>query len=560
MDMSSSLQAFWEDLSNLEEQIKGARNKTFVASCAPSSLSATYVLDKEDVRTDGQCIIQRIEPDDVELGCLKVVPISLAAPMRTAKNGRKRSSRRHQTTSSSTYAPRTDKFTNSSYKPQAVLSLTEDSIRNTKILESKTSIAPTSAQNEADIYKIQSIPPHHQSQSKSKPQNMMKPANTGGSILPIFYKASTPELCLSYGPCSDSSVLSNAIDNCPTVTDNMLPPVDIELAERLTVLGIAEPSTSAQSLSCKTANTNLRGKHSISNHRQNPYSRHFRWCGHGKLWTSVAILFATAGCILSLGSRQSKTFIQLLDPLYIAPIYQPVLSMGLIEMELCFNESVTEQSVSQTLSIEGQNKSSTDDYLALRGCQTIRLSPEEVDDFMFNLSRSLLSLGAALGIALTVILPTSIVWETINLRPVAFSYIIAYFFQSFTMLVFDSEVCSKYNCRMGPGGIMCILASLCWVVVSIAVVKMDSFKVRSIRERRQAARKLAKLERNDEKQTQEPEDQMHLPVVHVGVTDEESVATARASDVENESIEGEECVVVSSCFERNTVALEQYSI
>ena len=204
--------------------------------------------------------------------------------------------------------------------------------------------------------------------------------------------------------------------------------------------------------------------------------QHFRWFGHGKLWTCIALAFAWVGCIFAIISRLSTNFVNLKHGFEVSPLYEPVTSVGMIRMVLCSNETMT------------------GDHL---GCQIIRLSPEEINDNMFEVSRALLTLATALGVLLATVLSTSVYWETINLRPVGFGFLLTYFFQSFSMLFFDTKLCNDYTCTMGTGGILCILASFCWIGTCIACAKMDSFKVRAARARRKAARKKAKQERRE---------------------------------------------------------------
>lgn len=207
-----------------------------------------------------------------------------------------------------------------------------------------------------------------------------------------------------------------------------------------------------------TAPTSANNKNKDTGKRQ-----HFRMFGHGKLWTLLALICAWSGCICAILSRQSIRFVDLKHPLEVAPIYEPVGSIGMIRMEICYDETMT---------------------AGLTGCQTIRLSRDAVNDKVFNLARCLLALGTALGLALTVVLCTSVFWETINLRPIAFGLLLAYFFQSFSLLIFDTEICNEYKCKMAPGSILCVVASVCWLATCAFVAKMDSFKIRSLRVRR----------------------------------------------------------------------------
>ena len=194
---------------------------------------------------------------------------------------------------------------------------------------------------------------------------------------------------------------------------------------------------------------------------------HFRWWGHGFVWTVVGIIAALLGSGLALLSRQSTQFTTLGEPMHVAPIYEDVHSLGLLQFEVCFNETTTSQT----------------------GCQIFDLKSDDVDDVMFELSRILLTVAAFLGILLTICLVTATCWESINLKPVGLGFLLVYFAQAFTMLFFDSDVCHAYECRMGLGCIECLAASACWIMASLATAKMDTHKMRMRRRRRRRAKR-----------------------------------------------------------------------
>ena len=206
--------------------------------------------------------------------------------------------------------------------------------------------------------------------------------------------------------------------------------------------------------------------------------KHLSWFGHGKLWTGLALFFAWTGCLFAVLSRLSTKFVHLEKPFDVSPQYMPVQAIGMIRMEICLNSTMMNDS----------------------RCSIIRLSPDEIDDSVFNLSRTLLGLATLFGVALTLMFTTSVYWESINLKPIGIGFLITYFFQSFSMLFFDTDLCSQYSCKMGPGGVLCIVASFCWMAACVGTAKMDSFKLRAIRARRRAARKKAKQERKRRKE------------------------------------------------------------
>lgn len=209
---------------------------------------------------------------------------------------------------------------------------------------------------------------------------------------------------------------------------------------------------------------------------------HFRTWGHGKLWTLVALACAWLACGCGIACRYSTSFVELKNPMTLGSgLYKPVDRVGMIRMEVCYNETVSD----------------------LSGCKVIRMSPEEVKDPMFNISRSLLTLATCLGVALTFVLTTTVIWESVNLRPIGFAFLITYFFQSFSMLFFDSTLCHKQSCAMATGGILCIVTSVLWVATIVAVAKMDSFKIRAMRARRREARRKRRRERRERRKLKE---------------------------------------------------------
>jgi Skp family chaperone for outer membrane proteins len=200
---------------------------------------------------------------------------------------------------------------------------------------------------------------------------------------------------------------------------------------------------------------------------ENEIKQHLRWFGHGKPWTLIAIFVSWAGVVLAAYSRNSLQFVTLDDPLLIDSNYDYVDSIGMIRIQVCYNETVV-----------GQN-----------GCQIIDLSPELVDDSRFEAARILLTLGLWFGIFFATLISTAIYWESINLRPIGFGLLFTYFCQSCAMLFFDTELCATNTCRPGAGCIYCIVASFCWFTACGATAKMDAIKSGHARRRgRQALR------------------------------------------------------------------------
>jgi hypothetical protein len=205
---------------------------------------------------------------------------------------------------------------------------------------------------------------------------------------------------------------------------------------------------------------------------------HINPWGHGKLWTLLALLFAWTGCVCAVFTRQSTHFVNLRDPLVMTDNYEPIRELGMIRVQLCYNESIPDN---------------------LTGCKIIRFTRNEVEDWKFNLSRSLFTLGSFLGMALSVVLSTSVFWESINLLPVAAGFLLSYLLQSFSMIFFDTDLCHEYKCQMAAGGYLSITTCICWIATLMAVAKMDLFKVQSIWARQRAVlraeRRAERLER-----------------------------------------------------------------
>jgi hypothetical protein len=198
---------------------------------------------------------------------------------------------------------------------------------------------------------------------------------------------------------------------------------------------------------------------------ENEIKQHLRWFGHGKPWTLVAILVSWAGVLLSAYSRKSLQFVTLDEPLLIDSNFDYLDSIGMIRIQVCYNETVV-----------GQN-----------GCQVINLSPEIVNDSRFEAARIFLTLGLWFGIFFATVLSTAIYWESINLRPIGFGLLFTYFCQSCAMIFFDTELCAANTCRPGAGCIYCIVASFCWITACGATAKMDAIKSRHTRQRRRQA-------------------------------------------------------------------------
>jgi hypothetical protein len=197
---------------------------------------------------------------------------------------------------------------------------------------------------------------------------------------------------------------------------------------------------------------------------------HFRWWGHGPILTVLSIVCAICGSVLAILSRNSTEFVSLGKPMSLAPIYQDVNALGMINFDVCFNENSLPQS----------------------GCQKFKFHSDDVDDSAFEVARVLLTSSARLGTMLTMFLITSAFWESINLKAVGLGFLAVYFAQALSMLFFDSEICHEYDCSLGRGGILCIIASVFWILTCLAIARMDIQKKRLRRRRRRRAKRAAK--------------------------------------------------------------------
>jgi len=172
-------------------------------------------------------------------------------------------------------------------------------------------------------------------------------------------------------------------------------------------------------------------------------SQCIRWFGHGKLETLIAVAFAWIAMGLSIAARQDLQFVQLKYSMDVAPLFQPINAIGLVNIALCFDETTAHN---QT------------------GCLTVILQNDEIDDTMYEVAGLFGSSSVVFGAFFTILLSTSTFWETIDLRPIGFGLLITYFLQSFTMLFFDADFCRDYTCKVGSGCILSIFSSVCWYV------------------------------------------------------------------------------------------------
>jgi hypothetical protein len=212
--------------------------------------------------------------------------------------------------------------------------------------------------------------------------------------------------------------------------------------------------------------------------------KHLSWCGHGKLLTFISIATALTALILAYISKVSVDFAALSNPLFVSPDYRHVKTVGLNRMMLCYNETVVGgrklrivddymygSPAANTYTVISSSSTSAD--ASNTGCYVLGLTTENVDDLMWNVSRSFLSLAIYLGAFLTLMLATSIFWKSINLKPIAIGLLFVYFFQSLSFFFFDSNLCREHTCTLAEGSISSILSCGFWFASGIACIRMD---------------------------------------------------------------------------------------
>ena len=263
--------------------------------------------------------------------------------------------------------------------------------------------------------------------------------------------------------------------------------------------------------------------------RKSPAKHHIQWFAHGIVWTCMAITFGWVGVGLSYAARQSTEFVQLNDPMYLDPRYETIPGIGMIRVELCFNQThldILEDLNENDFRLEGErlqlgvqprttrnsNKidtplalTTTQDYYeaaaaaedefaddddetgpsvvdqAIASCFIHRLTSDDVhDDHMYTFSRAMAFLAMVLGGFVMICLTFSAFWKTINLRPIGMGLLVAYFFQSFTFLIFDSNLCKdNMGCSLSGGGTYSAVASVCYILACAASARMDRRKFRN---------------------------------------------------------------------------------
>jgi hypothetical protein len=212
--------------------------------------------------------------------------------------------------------------------------------------------------------------------------------------------------------------------------------------------------------------------------------KHLSPFAYGKKLTVSAVLFALTGIVLAVLSKRSLSFVTLDNRIEISPQLNEVERIGLVQLRLCYNETSAASARQLEATNEFVRRLSTEtvpttsagkavSHHDQTGCFVLRLTTETIDDTMWNVSRSFLSLAIAFGSFLSVMLCLSMYWESINLKPVVLGLLLTYFFQSLSFFFFDSDLCRDNTCRLAEGSIMSILASLCWFLSGLCCIRMD---------------------------------------------------------------------------------------
>jgi hypothetical protein len=189
--------------------------------------------------------------------------------------------------------------------------------------------------------------------------------------------------------------------------------------------------------------------------------RHLTWFAHGFKWTAIGIIFSWLGFDLAIAAQQSTSFVTLETPMYVDTVFEPVREVGMINLRLCYNKTVSEEH---------------DDDM---GCMILRLDSHEVNDAMLQVSTLLLSMGVLVGGFSSVFLTTASFWSSINLRPVGMACLFSFVLQSSALLFFGSHLCAQHSCHVSTGCYSSIFASLCWIVSCLASTRMDVDKRQS---------------------------------------------------------------------------------
>ncbi len=229
--------------------------------------------------------------------------------------------------------------------------------------------------------------------------------------------------------------------------------------------------------------------------------RHCIWMpfGHARTWS--AVLLMGMGVTLAILARRSTSFVKLGIPMELTPQLQPVTDVGLVRLTLCNNdESLQKDVVMPYINAVVDTSDETDTQpIAHFSCYNVRLSTDIVEDTMWEVSRLSASLAIVLGVFFSILLISTVYWESINMKPVAIGLLVTYLLQSFSFFFYDSQLCREHSCKLSSGTYLSIFASFCWFGASMVCILMDVYHTRKMRrlarEERRRRRRLRRAER-----------------------------------------------------------------
>jgi hypothetical protein len=194
---------------------------------------------------------------------------------------------------------------------------------------------------------------------------------------------------------------------------------------------------------------------------------HVMWIPHGKFWTFAGIALAWTAFVCAYQARNTPRFVTVESPIYVDATFEEAYDVGMIKLQLCLNMTST----------------------GMAECSIHDLDTSTVSDRMFQIARSMAFLAIILGGFLATLITSAMFWSTINLVPIGVGFLAAYFFQSLTFLLFESELCSVHKCHVARGSIYSIIGCLCWILAAVASARMDAFKYRRTRANQIAKKK-----------------------------------------------------------------------
>eukprot|EP00978_Attheya_sp_CCMP212_P049144 scaffold622827_cov67-Attheya_sp.AAC.1 len=246
----------------------------------------------------------------------------------------------------------------------------------------------------------------------------------------------------------------------------------------------------------------------------------------GVVLSVIAVAFAIAALTLGFLAIRHDSFVTLEKPLHISTSFEDLTRIGLMNARLCIDYTSvsvdldTHQStvvvthpaaaddamqnegngLAQLMKVYSSSSrvdyimgpeqlAEADDALPDSLCRQVHLGPKVVNDSMWNMARSFLSLSLFAGIFFSIFLVSSFFWEMINLKPIAIGLIMTYFCQSLSFFFFDSELCRGHLCHMSVGATYNLVGSFMWFLSGLCVIRMDLRYHRRMRKLRRKMRR-----------------------------------------------------------------------